>query len=182
VVVLLAPCLVACGVPLQEHPADLRISSSPEQTIRPSDGGFPVTVYLLRDGRLEPVQRSTDDASLDALVALLAQGPTEAEVDRGLGSALSAQQLGADQSIDTRVITITATEDFTNIAGDDQLLAVAQLVWTVTEYQPTARVRMAVDGEYIDLPSDQGLTRRPTSRADYSSVAPEPATEPSAVS
>ena len=72
------------------------------------------------------------------------------------------------------------SRDFTSIAGDAQLLATAQLVWTITDSAPDVSVRITVDGRPIEVPTDAGLSRLPVRRSDYASVAPAEVRTPGA--
>ena len=56
-------------------------------------------------------------------------------------------------------------------AGGNQLLATAQVVFTVTEVPGVEAVRITADGSPVEVPTDDGLTAEPVSREDYASVA-----------
>lgn len=171
--------VVACGVNPQTHPVPLDVKAPPQQTTAPPpDGDASVTVYFVRNGRLLAVTRPATDTSISTALALLLAGPNGAEATMGVQSALVPQQLTATTA--GGVVTIAATRDFTSISGDNQLLAAAQLVYTITDKAPTQRVRITVGGKVIDVPTDQGLARDPVERNHYLSVAPElsPSTPP----
>ena len=169
--------LVGCGVTDQTGPVPVEVNQSPRVAASsPEDGGFSVKVYFSRDGRLEPVTRAAPDTSAATALALLVAGPDGAEVASGLQTALAPQQLTATRTRN-RTITVTATQEFTSISGDLQLLATAQVVWTVTGNAPGDQVQITVNGRAIQVPTDNGLIRRPVRRGDYMSVAPQ--TQPS---
>lgn len=166
--------LAACGVNAQDAPVPVEVRASPPPTTDQARvGDEPVTVYFVRHGRLLRSSRSAPDTSLPSALALLLAGPRGTEATMGLQTALVPQELKPDL-VGDRVITIAATRDFTSISGDNQLLAAAQLVWTVTDTAPTNRVRVTDDGKAIEVPTDHGLTRQPVGRDDYRSVAPPP--------
>lgn len=167
--------IAACGVPAQDHPVEVDVEVPSVQATAPPDGGdLSVNVYLVRGGRLVAVPRSAPDRSAPTVLALLTRGPLAGETAAGIQTALLPQALTVE-TVSGRTVTIAATQDFTSIFGDDQLLATAQLVWTVTEYDQVDRVRVTVDGEAIDVPTDDGLAGRAVGRTDYMSVAPGPA-------
>ncbi len=56
----------------------------------------------------------------------------------------------------------------------------AQVVWTVTQFPQVDRVCFSLDGVFVEVPTDSGLSDESVSRADYVSVAPPPAEEGSA--
>jgi spore germination protein GerM len=77
------------------------------------------------------------------------------------------------------VVTVAVSREFTEVAGGNQLLATAQVVFTVTEVPGVAAVRVTADGSPVEVPTDAGLTDEPVRREDYASVAgpsPAPAT------
>lgn len=177
--VLLALWLAGCGVSAQDRalPVARPTAGGGVQTAAPEGDGPPVTVYFIRNARLEPVQRGADDRSSQTALQLLAWGPTSGEVASGVRTALARQPLTAQVSEDGSpgTVVVGTTRDFLGVPGGDQLLAVAQLVWTATEASGIDRVRVTVEGEVVEVPTDRGLTRDTVTRADYLSVAPGPA-------
>ncbi len=94
----------------------------------------------------------------------------------GLRTALSPQDLAVLSGPDGEgTATISASPEFAGIDGSNQLLAVAQVVWTVTQFPQIDRVCFSVDGAFVGVPTDTGLSDEPVSRADHRSVAPRPA-------
>ncbi|MCP3423170.1 GerMN domain-containing protein [Nocardioides pinisoli] len=165
-----------CGVPLQDDPALLQQSPAPPVPTSAPSGMNAVRVYLIRDGRLEPVTRTSDNTSARSLVELLIEGPTAAEEAAGATTAVAPGEFQVDQAPSWRSpgvsVTINVPVQFTQIDGDLQLLATAQLVWTATELRPRGLVRMTFNGEPIELPTDRGLTSGAVRRSDFFSVAP----------
>lgn len=131
-------------------------------------------VYLVRKERLVEEVRRADDPSERSALALLADGPTAPEKAIGTTTALAPGEYVVADDVDP-VTVIEVPVQFTQIEGDQQLLAAAQLVWTVTDRRPRSAVRMTFDGEAIEIPTDRGLTRGPVRRSDYLSVAPKDA-------
>lgn len=164
-----------CGVPLQDDPALLPESPAPTVSTSAPGGVNTVRIYLIRDGRLQPVMRATDDTSVRSRLELLAEGPSAAEEADAATTAVAPGDFAAETAPSSRSpssVTINVPVQFTQIDGDLQLLATAQLVWTVTEPAPRGLVRMTFKGEPIELPTDQGLTSGPVRRSDFASVGP----------
>ncbi|MFH5823468.1 GerMN domain-containing protein [Georgenia sp. AZ-5] len=166
--------LPGCGVLPEQEPTAIEIarSATPAQAA-PDAGPFTMTVYYIHDDRLKPVPRAVSQTSATTALSLLTTGPTRSEVATGLRTALTPQTLTLttdEERPDTADVAVTP--DFTSITGENQLLAVAQLVWTVTELPGVSRVRLSVDGEPLEIPTDRGLSRAPVGRPDYTSVAP----------
>ncbi len=164
--------LLGCGVSAQSQPVPLPTQPAPVHAPAPSaQNGSTVTVYFVQFGRLAPVSRPAPDSLPQTALRLLVDGPDTTEAASGLETALVPQQL--DAVADERgSLSVEAGPEFTSIAGDNQLLAVAQLVWTATNHAPSSRVRIRVAGKPIEVPTDDGLSRLPVGRADYTTVAP----------
>ena len=164
--------LPGCGVSTQSQPVPLPVESTPVQASTPSkQNGATVTVYFVRFGRLAPATRAAPDSLPQTGLRLLVDGPDTAEAAMGLETALVPQELRTAAE-DRGPLTVEAGPEFTSIAGDNQLLAVAQLVWTATDHAPTSLVRIQVGGKPIEVPTDDGLSRLPVGRDDYTTVAP----------
>ena len=166
-----------CGVPLQDDPALLQSSPGPSARTSAPAGMHDVRVYMVRDGRLAPATRSTDDTSVRSLIEILAEGPTGSEEREGTTTALAPGDFVVEQAPSRGgpgvSVIINVPAQFTQIDGELQLLATAQLVWTATEPRPRGLVRMTFKGAPIELPTDRGLTSGPVRRSDFSSVAPD---------
>lgn len=177
-VLTLSVLAAGCGLPVQERPAPLRTNPVPTETEPPPRGAYAVQVYLVEEGRLVPAIRRTDDRSPESLLEILTEGPTAIEEADGVTTALSPgpfkvkEGSAASSPTSSAQVVVEVPAEFTQVDGDLQLLATAQLVWTVTDPRPRGWVRMVHDGEVIELPTDKGLTSRPVRRSDFGSVAP----------
>ncbi|CAA9293655.1 MAG: Sporulation and spore germination [uncultured Friedmanniella sp.] len=164
--------LLGCGVSSQSQPVPLPTQPTPVVASAPvGRNGYTVTVYFVQFGRLAPVARSAPDTFPQTALRLLVDGPDTTEAAMGLETALVPQELGTVTG-DRGPMTVEAGPEFTSIAGDNQLLAVAQLVWTATVSSPNSLVRIQVGGKPIEVPTDNGLSRLPVGRDDYMTVAP----------
>lgn len=164
--------LLGCGLSSQSQPVPLPVQQTPASSSVPTrENGYSVTVYFVQFGRLAPVSRSAPDTSPETALRLLVEGPDAVEAATGLETALVPQRLSSVVA-GRGPLTVEAGPEFTSIAGDNQLLAVAQLVWTVTGPAPRALVRITVEGKPIEVPTDDGLSRLPVGRDDYRDVAP----------
>ena len=170
--------LTACGLPGDDSVDRVAVSPgppSPERTGLAPDGRT-IAVWFVRGSRLEAVSRSADEPGPSGALALLLAGPTRAEVVDGLRTALSPVDLAVPPGADgTGTVTIAVGRDFADIGGGNQLLAVAQVVWTATQFRSVDLVCFTLDGVLVEVPTDTGLIDRPVGRSDYPSVAPPPA-------
>ena len=72
---------------------------------------------------------------------------------------------------DTAVVDLPS--HFTDLGGQDQIVAAAQLVYTVTAFPGVDQVSVLVNGESASVPTANGsLSAGPLVRADYVALAP----------
>jgi hypothetical protein len=162
--------IAACGVTPEAQPQ--RVTTGPDPASlppAPTTTGI-VQVYLVRGERLVGVDRAGDTAT-DAL-ALLAAGPTTLDGDAGLTTALPPAAIGRAERQDAGIVTVEVSAELAALPARRQLLAVAQLVWTVTGVCCEARLRILRAGQPLTVVTDSGPANRPVGRDDYRSVAP----------
>ncbi|TML89569.1 MAG: hypothetical protein E6G08_05040 [Actinobacteria bacterium] len=121
-------------------------------------------VYLLRKGVVAPVARSVPrtKAVARAAVEQLLAGPTAAERDAGFGTDVPA-------AAELRGVTVadrTATVDFSKSFAEGADAAIAQVVYTLTQFPTVSRVRFELDG--ADMPT----LDHPAGRGDYEELTP----------
>jgi spore germination protein GerM len=185
---LVAAALVAagCGVSPQGHatlaapgsvPFDL-LGQTPSATattlqISPTDKA---TIFLVQGERLAPVQRELPaPVSVESVLEALAAGPTATEVQLGLRTALLASGLMHSGGVSGGIATIDLGQPFTEIAGRDQIVALAQIVSTVTGLPGVGRAAFTLDGNPVGiLRGDGAVTTESVSRDDYATLAPVP--------
>jgi hypothetical protein len=172
-----------CGVRPQAEPEPLptrlmRGISGPTPAASPNGTGSAtvteeVDVFLLRGGRLVAVRRTVPlgggvGPRLDALVA----GPTPAESSDGITSAIPSTAHFAVRII-ADVAVVRAPPELTELTGAQQVLALAQLVYTATAATGVTGWQLTDGAKSLDLPTDSGrLVSRPVMRADYTALAP----------
>jgi spore germination protein GerM len=162
------------GVPDEAEPRALPAEQDPAATAPPvatTGRTVGMTVYLVRAGRLAPVPRRTAERSPDAALAALQSGPTAAESEHGLRSALVP---GTSLSVVRRsgdLIVIDLSRELAEAEPDEQVLAVAQVVWTATSAGGVERVSFTLQGRPIDAPGADGTLRAvPLRREDFASL------------
>ena len=176
-VVALGLLSASCGVRAQERPERLGKSAGivlPDTV--PSDAGAVPTageVFFVRDQRLVAVARSVAPADVEAAVRVLLEGPTDAEAAGGLRSAVPVGTRLRSAAVEGGTATVDLSGSFADVSGENQVPAVAQLVFTATGVVGVERVTVAVDGTVIDVPrSDGTLTPAPLTRDDFVTLAP----------
>lgn len=171
----LALALAGCGIGPESRPQPIAVPTDTGAPAPDAERGGPreITVYFVQKERLVAVERHVEDVSMANRLGLLLAGPLSTEASQGVTTSVPPESL-RPVVVDTTsgVAYVEATRAFTEVAGASQLLAVAQVVWTVTEQPRADRVSITVDGEALEVPTDTGLSRVPVSRDQYRSVAP----------
>ena len=172
----------ACGVPTHNSarevdPKDVPFELLDERAGPPVADPFGAeeqVIYFARDRRLVGTARKLPpDASMSRLLDALGRGPNRNEVDAGLRSALPDESRFPDVSVSRGTATVDLGPRFTALSGEDQVIALAQLVYTVTGRPGVGLVRFTLDGQPTDVPRANGeLTGAPVSRDDFAAVAP----------
>ena len=183
-VVALAIVGAACGVATDDSPRALPRRDVPFELLAPStttvNSTTPVAVttevpvYLVGGSRLVVVRRLVESPpSLFRAIESLLAGPTAEEAGTGLRSAVTNQTRLLSVRVQSGVATIDLSGEFAAIGGRDQILALAQLVYTATSAQGVLGVRLSLDSKEVEVPRGDGtLTQEPLGPADYAGLAP----------
>lgn len=169
----------ACGVPAESRlqpidPSEIPIAigttpSSSDPVVPTIDVPAPQGIYLVdADGRVVRRPRSTI-TDVPAALDLLAS-PTPSQ-QPGLRSALPAGTVVALHTSNDSggpVLTIDLAASFLDLPVDEQRLALAQIVLTVTDRAGDLGVSFAINGSVVNVPrSDASVSDGPVGRADY---------------
>jgi spore germination protein GerM len=133
-----------------------------------------VTVYLVGEERLVAVgRRLRRPVDLAELLAAVTSGPTEQEAAEGMRSALPAEESVLGVTLGGGVATVELSSRFSSVPVDDQLLALAQIVYTVTTRPGVGRVSFTLEGAPVEVPRGDGsLTSDSVARDDYAALSP----------
>ncbi len=179
--------LAGCGVPPDDRatlaapdsvPFDL-LGQAPSVTATtlPFAQTEKATLFLVQGERLAPVQRELPaPVSVESVLDALTDGPTTTEVQLGLRTALlNTPGLMRSGGVSGGIAIIDLGQPFSEIAGRDQIVALAQIVSTVTGLPGVGRVRFTLDGQPVGiLRGDGAVTTETVSRDDYATLAPVP--------
>lgn len=182
--VFLTALLAACGAPTDEAPRALPANDVPFGLLAPDPSATTttvhpaasseVTIYLAGRERLVPVERRVPaPASVEKVVRTLLTGPTDAEARRGLRSAINPGTTVLSAPVEAGIATIDLSGDFAVGAGPEQIVALAQVVYTATSLGGVVGVRFTLGGRPAEVPDGDGtLSQAPLGRAAYASFAP----------
>jgi hypothetical protein len=182
--IVLAALGAGCGVATDDGPRALPPGDVPFELLTPStttvSSTTPVAVttevpvYLVGGSRLVVVRRLVESPpSLFRSIESLLAGPTAEEAGAGLRSAVTNQTRLLSVRVQSGVATIDLSGDFAGIGGQEQILALAQLVYTATAAQGVLGVRLSLDSKAVEVPRGDGtLTQEPLGPADYAGLAP----------
>lgn len=172
----------ACGLPATGQTQTIDpsgvpfglLSPSPAELASPKAQGRPTAVYFVRDGRLVTSLRRVDGDNAPAeIVRMLLDGPTRDEAARNITSDIPEGTRLISLDVVGSIATVDVSEQFGTVGGSDQVLAVAQIVYTLTSTGEVRAVQFAIGGKVIEVPDGSGsLASTPRSRADYAQVAP----------
>jgi spore germination protein GerM len=176
---------VGCGVPTDDeaHLTDADevpfglLDAEPEDGAAPPGGTTFVEVYLYAEEErtLIPVARRVEDQALATVLEEVERGPTEGESAAGLRSALSDSRTIIGTDITGTTATVDLADSFATIGGSEQLVAIAQIVYTATARENVSQVVFTLEGRPIEIPHGDGsLTGGPVTRDDFGDIAPRP--------
>ncbi|MEV0793462.1 GerMN domain-containing protein [Kribbella sp. NPDC050459] len=176
--------LAGCGVPMQDEPAPIasgEIPSRLQRTARPSSAapipstGRPaVQVSFVRDDKLVTLVREVPTAPADGLTAVvdvLLAGPTDREQAGGITTALPPGLILTIVEVRGSRVVLELSGQTGGRSATENILAVGQIVLSLTAVQSIDQVTFARDGVPVEaLLADGALTTAPLTAADYDSL------------
>lgn len=130
-------------------------------------------VYLQRSEStggsvLAGVQRNISSDPFE-IVQVLLSGPTKAEQDAGLRSAIpAATEVLTARYVATDLVKVDLTNEIFRATGDDLVSSIAQIVLTLCDISGIERVIITVNGEVNEWPKGDGsLTSQPLTAYDF---------------
>lgn len=186
VVVVTAFLAAACGVRTESAPRTLSagevpyglLEEAPPTTVAPrvpSVPTAPVNVYFVRGERMYPVVRQVNapPSVAKALTALLF-GPEEDEATAGVRSAISPTAAIQARAVDSATFLVDLSSEFAQGSVTEQVIGLAQVVWTATDIPGVTGVRFTLNGLPIQVPTPTGSTGDPVGRDAFAELGPVP--------
>lgn len=178
--VVLTLALHGCNVPPQERARTVREAAVPFDLLDPaapplvppstSSIAEQLALCFVRDGRLIVVtQELAPPITLRDAVAALA-GPPQGAVPF-LRTALTEPSLVSDVRLVGGIARVDLVAGVSALPTEEQLLAVAQIVCTLTGRPGVGQVSFTLDGARLPVPKGDGsLVTSPVARDDYSAL------------
>ena len=176
--VLAATALAGCGVSAQSAPQPVDPPRGPFQAVTSptpaaTDSG-PVAqrLFMVKDGKLVAVTRHADrQPTVQTLIDDLLAGPTKAERDAGITSALQGAATVSGVRLDGDRATIELAAPLAETGRNDEVLAYAQVVCTLTARPEIRGVTFTRHQQPVRVPRADGqLSQGPLTAADYADL------------
>lgn len=178
-----------CGIGVDRSPRvveknqqrDLGATRQPDATGLQANGEqrifFVTDLGKTGGSRLQQVSRQVANTPAQVLAALF-KGPTDAELNSKLRTAIPAAAVVlAPASTSGDLVTVNLDATLASTGGDRQILAIAQIVYTLTSIDGVNRVRILIDGVPREWPTEDGTPRsEPLTRFAYAEL--DPSTQP----
>jgi spore germination protein GerM len=177
VLVLLSTLAAGCGIPLDDAPEaiDVEFAAAVDGAVPVPGDLAAVSIYLVRNESLVSVTRDLSAPPMLEVILNSLFGPvTEPEHRAGLRTAIprSTQILSIEEEGATLLVDLS--RDFAAVGGEEEVLAVAQIVMTAASFEGVESVAFQLEGVPTDVPVASGaLSVDPVAADDYASlVAP----------
>lgn len=165
--------LAGCGIPVDSgpEPVDIEAATDPDDQGPVLGDLSSVPIYLVRDDNLVPVTRDLPSPSTPQLVLESLLGRvTEPEQRAALRTAIPGDTRLLDVTSEGAVLSIDLSREFASVGGDEEILAVAQIVLTATSIEAVDLVTFLLEGIPTDVPVAGGaLSDDPVDASDYES-------------
>ena len=155
--------LAACGfpqdsraTPIPEGELPVGLRSDPTATTVPASTE-PATIWFVSDNRLVRVRHDVESpASVTTVTNELLIGPSAAEQDRGLRSGIPDPTVVVGAELIRGIAQVQLAPSFAEISPEDQILAVGQLVLTLTNLPGIGGVQFSLEGAPVAVPLPSG--------------------------
>lgn len=157
--------LAGCGVPVDDRPhaitpGEFAVGGSPASSTSSTSVVIveALRLWYVQDDLLVSVRRAVAN-EVNASIALseLLRGPTESERATDIRSAIVDTTAVIDASVVGGVAIVRLARAFRELPARDQLLAIGQLVLTMTDVRGVGLARFVIDGERVAVPQPDGV-------------------------
>lgn len=176
----------ACGVQSERRPQRISASDIPyglleaapsttTSTTSPEVPKAGLSIFLVQGDQLRAVERQvTEPLTVAKVLSTLLSGPTEEEAVAGLRSAINPAASLVPSRPDPATVLVDLSPEFAHGTTAEQVLGLAQIVFSVTEIPGVAGVRFSLAGAPIEVPTATGTTSSPLGRDAFADLVPAP--------
>jgi hypothetical protein len=149
-------------------------STTSTSTTDPEGGDVDVRVYFVGDEAVATAGRTVEGPAVGrGAVEALLTGPQGVEVEIGQVSEIPAGTELLDIDVTDGLATADLSGDFEAGGGSLSMqLRVAQLVFTLTQFDSVDRVDITIDGEAVEAIGGEGVPAVGLDRTDFAAVTP----------
>lgn len=174
VFLLVALLAAACGIPVEAEPEVVDVELAPQgESETPAPGDLAaVSIYLVRDDSLVHVTRNLPSpSSLTSIFVSLLGRVTNEERQANLRTAIPPDTETISITEDGSILRVDLNSEFAAVGGEEEILAVAQIVLTATRVEGVDKVAFQLEGVPTDVPVASGaLSVDPVGASDYESL------------
>lgn len=176
----------ACGVQSERRPQRISASDIPyglleaapsttTSTTSPEVPKVGLSIFLVQDDQLQAVARQvTEPLTVAKVLSTLLSGPTDEEAAAGLRSAINPAASLVPSRPDPATVLVDLSPEFAHGTTAEQVLGLAQIVFSVTEVPGVTGVRFSLAGAPIEVPTATGTTSSPLGRDAFTNLVPAP--------
>ncbi|HVF32765.1 MAG TPA: GerMN domain-containing protein [Acidimicrobiales bacterium] len=142
----------------------------------PSVARAEVLVYFIKDDRMTSKRRPVNaPATVAKALTSLLFGVHEDEIGEGVRSAIDPTASMQARALDAATYQVDLSAEFSKGPSSEQVLALAQIVYTATALPGVTGVRFTLDGVPIEVPTGSGsLTSEPVGKEAFAEFAELP--------
>jgi spore germination protein GerM len=179
VAAVIAGLVTSCGVPMENEPRTVEPPRGPfadtaatAPARQQESGTVAEPLYFVRGDALVAVLRRVKSApTVEGHVEQLVAGPTAAETGAGLVNALTGNAVIVSVRLDGGRAVVELGDAPEGGSPRDEVLALGQVVCTLTARADVASVSFAHHGKAVGVPrADGSLSRSPLTATDYSDL------------
>ncbi|HEX2152415.1 MAG TPA: GerMN domain-containing protein [Acidimicrobiia bacterium] len=163
--------VIACTVPPDSVPeiVEADLSDLPQVERQTASDLVAVPLYLVKDGAIVAVTRDlAAPAEVESVLGSLLSGTTGPEERTGLRTSIPTETRLLGVETEGSTVHIDVSRDFAGVGGEEELLAVAQIVLTVGDVEGIESVVFQLEGVPTDVPLPGGaLADRPVLAGQY---------------
>lgn len=183
VTTLIALAATGCGVSGQARPTKVKetgvkvVDAAPVAAVPAGTQAQTIRLcFVAGDQLVETPRDLPSPASIGATLAALVAAQRKGGVPGGARSVVSEPDLVTARSVERGVAKVELGASFDQISTSSQILALAQVVCTLTNLPGVGQIQFTRNGVSLQVPrADSSLTNQPVARSDYAPLLPRSA-------